>query len=84
MKSSIRITNDGNRIHAKGAAAQALFEAVTSKHRYAKYLDYIKNAGGNPTVKWFDEDWSPIGETVRKEMETAGLALVINGRIYAA
>lgn len=51
---------------------------------YAKYLDYIKNSGGNPTVAWFDEDWEPIGPTVRREMEAAGLIRVIEGRIYDA
>lgn len=49
---------------------------------YKKYIDYITNAGGNPTVEWFDEDWAPIGPEVRRDMETAGLALVIEGRIY--
>lgn len=33
MKSSIRITNNGNRIHAKGAAAQALWDALTGTAR---------------------------------------------------
>lgn len=51
---------------------------------YAKYLDYIKNAGGRPTVEWFDEDWSPNGPNVRKEMEAAGMVMVIDGRVYLA
>lgn len=31
MKSSLHITNNGHTIRAKGAAAQALFDALTSK-----------------------------------------------------
>jgi hypothetical protein len=51
---------------------------------YAKYLDYIKNAGGNPSVSWFDDDWSPIGQQVRTEMAAAGLIRVIEGKVYLA
>ncbi len=49
---------------------------------YTKYTDYIKNAGGKPTVEQFDEDWSPIGPQVRKDMKRAGLILEIEGRLY--
>ncbi len=50
---------------------------------YAKYTDYIKNAG-KPTVEWFDDDWSPIGPQVRRDMQAAGLIREINGRLYLA
>lgn len=53
-------------------------------HDYAKYLEYIKNVGGNPTIIWFDNDWSPIGRTVREEMEAQGIIRVSEFRIYAA
>lgn len=56
--------------------------AFSQSGGYAKYTDYIKNAGGKPTVEWFDDDWSPIGPQVRQEMKTAGLILEIEGRIY--
>jgi hypothetical protein len=54
------------------------------KEYYSKYLVYVKAAGGRPLVKWFDEDWFPVGSTVRKEMTTLGLIRVIEGRVYDA
>lgn len=51
---------------------------------YAKYLEYIKNSGGGPMIQWFDDDWSPIGPTIREEMEDQGIIRVIEGKIYAA
>lgn len=51
---------------------------------YDKYLAYIENTGGSPTVEWFDDDWAPIGAIVRQEMEAAGLIKVVEGRIYKA
>lgn len=51
---------------------------------YNKYLDYIKNAGGSPTVTWFIEDWEPIGAEVLKELEVAGVVRVVEGRVYLA
>jgi hypothetical protein len=44
--------------------------------RFQKYLDYIDNTGGAPSVEEFDEDWEPIGPMVRRDMETAGLVKV--------
>jgi hypothetical protein len=40
---------------------------------FQKYLDYIKNTGGSPTINNFDEDWEPIGPMVRRDMLKAGL-----------
>ena len=51
---------------------------------YEKYLDYIKKAGGKPLVEWFDDDWAPLGKSVREEMEAVGLTRVIEGRVYDA
>ncbi len=39
-----------------------------------KYVAYIKNTGRVPLLTaWFDEDWEPIGPTVRAEMVKHGL-----------
>lgn len=42
-----------------------------------RYLDYLRNTGAAPCpTAWFDEDWEPIGPTVRQELVDAGLATV--------
>ena len=46
------------------------------------YLQYIFNAGGNPLIEWFDDDWEPIGPQIRKELEDLGLAYEVDGRIH--
>lgn len=49
---------------------------------YQKYLDYIKNTGGSPTIEMFDDDWEPIGPMVRRDMLKAGLIEVTeSGRL---
>ncbi len=48
---------------------------------YAKYLTYIRLAK-NPTVQEFDEDWDPIGHTLRADMTAADLIEEIDGRLY--
>jgi hypothetical protein len=49
--------------------------------RFDKYLQYIKNTGGKPLVSWFDDDWEPIGPTIRNEMLAAGLIDIKDGII---
>lgn len=49
--------------------------------RFKKYLQYIKNTGGNPTVEVFDEDWEPIGPALRRDMKAAGLIAENDGKI---
>ena len=46
-----------------------------------KYLDYLKNAGnGAPVpVSQFDEDFEPIGPTVRLKLRQYGLTLEEDG-----
>jgi hypothetical protein len=48
---------------------------------FQKYLEYIKNTGGNPSIEWFDTDWEPIGPKVRKDMVKAGLIKEVNGKL---
>ncbi len=48
---------------------------------FTKYLDYIKNTGGNPSVAWFDDGWDPIGPVVRADMVDAGLIAIEDGKI---
>ncbi len=52
-------------------------------NRFVKYIDYIKNTGGNPKIEWFDEDWEPRGPTVRKDLIAAGLIIELDGKIKA-
>lgn len=40
---------------------------------YQKFIEYIRNTGGKPTIEMFDEDWEPIGQQVRNDMEANGL-----------
>ena len=49
--------------------------------RFQKYLDYIDNTGGHPTIAEFDEDWEPIGPMVRRDLEAAGLIETVGDKI---
>jgi hypothetical protein len=49
---------------------------------FQKYLDYIRNTGGNPKIAWFDADWEPIGPQVRKQMKDAGLIYEQDDKIF--
>ncbi len=47
-----------------------------------KYVDYIKNTGQVPLkVAHFDDDWEPIGPTVRRDLLGANLITVDNDGI---
>jgi hypothetical protein len=46
-----------------------------------KYVDCIKNAGESYTISQFDDDWEPIGPTVRKDLVKAGLVEEIDGKL---
>ncbi|MBF0102058.1 MAG: hypothetical protein HQK77_14240 [Desulfobacterales bacterium] len=52
------------------------------KEYFKKYIDYITNTGGSPTIQQFDEDWEPIGEMVRRDMEFDGLTECKDDKIY--
>jgi len=43
---------------------------------YQKYIDYIKNTGGSPTVEMFKEDWEPIGEKILTRMLHSDVDLI--------
>ena len=47
---------------------------------YQKYLDYVTNTGGSPTVDQFDEDWEPVGEMVRNDL-VAQMLITISDNI---
>ena len=51
------------------------------KDKYKQYLQYIKNTGTNPDISWFDEDFEPIGPTIREEMVSANLIEEVDGKI---
>ena len=41
-----------------------------------RYVDYIRNTGRNPLEKAaFDDDWQPVGPSVREQLEAAGLII---------
>lgn len=42
---------------------------------YDRYIDYMKNVGGKIKIEYFDEDWSPIGPSLRRSMKEAGLII---------
>lgn len=46
---------------------------------FDKYLQYIKNTGGKPSVSQFDDDWDPIGVFVRKDMIERNLIEIKDG-----
>ena len=49
---------------------------------FTKYIDYIKNTGGSPSVIFFDDDWDPIGPLIRADMRAAGLIVEKDELIY--
>jgi len=46
-----------------------------------KYVEYIKNTGGNPKIEWFDEDWEPIGSEIRKRLKRQNIIDEQEGKI---
>lgn len=40
---------------------------------FTKYVEYIINCGEKCHTFWFDDDWDPVGPTVRANMVKAGL-----------
>ncbi len=54
---------------------------MTDPGYFAKYMDYITNTGGNPSVEAFDEDWEPIGPILRRDMGRAKLIKEVDGKI---
>ena len=51
---------------------------------HEKVLEYIKNTGGSPLIKWFDEDWDPIGERLRNDMKKEGLIIEKDDKVFIA
>jgi hypothetical protein len=45
-------------------------------------LTYIKNAGGSARVDHFDEDYEPIGHTLRKELTRDSFIYEHESRIW--
>ena len=52
------------------------------KKYYKKFIDYIINVGGNPKIDWFDNDWKPIGPSMRKDLREDGIIYEENGKIF--
>ena len=51
--------------------------------RFEKYITYIKNTGRVPlSVALFDDDFEPIGPTIRQELEAAGVIQIKDGGIF--
>lgn len=43
--------------------------------------EYIRNAGGSPTIAQFDEDHEPVGSVLREELKEARLVWESGGKI---
>jgi len=43
---------------------------MPDQHRFHKYVEYIRNTG-QPVLACsaFDDDWSPVGPMIRRDME---------------
>jgi hypothetical protein len=51
--------------------------------RFVQYVDYINNTALEPLpLECFDEDWDPIGQTIRDELKKHEIIQVRNGGIY--
>lgn len=46
------------------------------------YIEYIKNTGGEPLIKFFDDDWEPIGPMVRRDMLLADVTRECDGKVF--
>jgi len=47
-----------------------------------KYVQYIHNTGQSLLpIDAFDDDWEPIGPSVRRDLVAAGLIIETNGRV---
>lgn len=75
---------DGKVWKARGTSALALRSwlpgAQIGRMDLAKYTKYIENTKRVPLpVEMFDEDWEPIGPTVRRDLVAAGLVVEEEG-----
>ena len=48
-----------------------------------KYVKYLENLKGVARISEFDEDWEPIGPSVRSQLIEAGIAEEIDGKLIA-
>lgn len=51
-------------------------------NNHLKYIAYIKNTGGSPTIDQFDEDWEPIGTVIRTQLKANKLIYEKDGKVY--
>ncbi len=49
--------------------------------RLIAYLDYVVNTGGNGTIETFDDDYAPIGPSVRDELMPKYIDVNAHGRL---
>ena len=69
-------------ITVRETPAETQEELVYVQDRLRIYVDYINNTGQVPLpVSAFDEDWDPIGPTIRQDMVRGGLVRIENGGI---
>jgi hypothetical protein len=43
-------------------------------HHLDKYVSYLQNIGRPVAIADFDDDWSPVGPSVRAQLKDAGFA----------
>lgn len=46
-----------------------------------QYLQYVQNTGGNATISGFDDDWEPIGPSLRRELMPEFMVENVAGKI---
>lgn len=46
-----------------------------------KAVEYIRNTGGSPAIKQFDDDHEPVGPMLRKELKGAWMVYEHDGKI---
>jgi len=64
----------------EGRAAELLRPEIPPHLR--QYIEYIRNTGRDPLITaWFDDDWMPVGPTVRNEMQNERLIEVVGDGI---
>lgn len=48
---------------------------------FRRYLQYIENTGGKPTVEQFDDDWEPIGPMLRAQLMNLDWIIQLEGSV---
>jgi len=64
---------------AKSESGKETLEKIM---KFEREIEYIKNTGGEPKIQWFDEDFQPIGPSLRARMKKEGVICECDGKIF--